>query len=457
MIERLRAPRDIAAIVVFRIAFGAMVAISAVRFLAYGWIELFFDRPAFHFTYWGLSWVRPLPTPGMHGVFALLAVLGVMVAAGLFYRVAIVAIFVLFTYVQAVDVTTYLNHYYLVSLLAGLLCFIPAHRAASLDVLRHPELRADTLPAWCTHLLRFQVAIVYVNAGLAKLGADWLLHAQPLGIWLTARTGLPFVGAWLDQPWAAYVAAWSGFLFDSSIVLFLLWRRTRPFAYVAVLGFHAATAVLFPIGMFPVIMTCAACIFFAPDWPRRFFTSRALPVAAPPRAAHRLAGAGFALAAVFALVQLVLPFRTHLYGGNVLWHEQGMRFSWRVMAREKNGSVTFHVKDRETGRRFEVPPSRYLTRIQEREMSVQPDLILQLAHHIAADVSQKSGHTVEVRADAIASLNGRPAHPLVDPTIDLAAEEDGLGPKRWILPAPSETPPHLGTPAAHATRWAAAR
>ena len=40
-----------------------------------------------------------------------------------------------------------------------------------------------------------------------------------------------------------------------------------------------------------------------------------------------------------------MPLRAHLYGGNVLWHEQGMRFSWRVMARAKNGSVTFNVRD----------------------------------------------------------------------------------------------------------------
>ena len=41
----LAAPRDIAALAAFRVAFGAIVAISALRFLAYGWIdELFVQR-----------------------------------------------------------------------------------------------------------------------------------------------------------------------------------------------------------------------------------------------------------------------------------------------------------------------------------------------------------------------------------------------------------------------------
>ena len=135
--------------------------------------------------------------------------------------------------------------------------------------------------------------------------------------------------------------------------LFLLTRRLRPFAYVAVLGFHAATLALFPIGMFPVIMVTAALVFFDPAWPRwlggrlRALVRReprpvppiSLPepgLARPGWKARWMLGA----AVVYGIFQIAFPLRTHLYGGNVLWHEQGMRFSWRVMAREKNGSVT---------------------------------------------------------------------------------------------------------------------
>ena len=75
-------------------------------------------------------------------------------------------------------------------------------------------------------------------------------------------------------------------------------------------------------------------------------------------------------------------------------------------------------------------------------MAVQPDLILQLAHHIARDFEAAGRPGVEVRADARASLNGRPAALLVDPDVDLAREHDGLGAKRWILPAPDAEPPH---------------
>ena len=144
------------------------------------------------------------------------------------------------------------------------------------------------MPAWCIYLLRFQVAVVYVNAGLAKATADWLLHAQPLNIWLSARTDLPVVGPYLDLPAVAYAAAWAGFLFDTTIAFFLLWRRTRPFAYVVVLAFHVATHLLFPrIGMFPVIMVVAALVFFDPSWPRAAAAAAACESARRPRDVRR--------------------------------------------------------------------------------------------------------------------------------------------------------------------------
>ncbi|MFP2963789.1 HTTM domain-containing protein [Myxococcus sp. 1LA] len=462
--QALLAPRDIAALVAFRVALGLLVFVSAVRFLAYGWVDVLFTSPRFHFTYWGFSWVPALPAPWMHGVFAALAVLGLCMAVGLFYRVTVALLFVAITYVQLVDVSNYLNHYYLVSLLLGLMFFVPTHRGFSVDAWRNPALRSDWLPAWCTWLLRFQVSVVYVFAGLAKLTSDWLLHAQPLNIWLSARTSLPVVGPLLDERWVAYAAAWSGFLFDTFIVAFLLTRKLRPFAYVAVLGFHAATSALFPIGMFPVIMVTGALVFFEPSWPRRLFRGLRTRVARPPTPAPAECSAtpalgapgwkaqvALGLAVVYAVIQVAVPLRTHLYDGNVLWHEQGMRFSWRVMAREKNGSVTFIVRAPASDREWHVAPSQYLTRLQEREMSVQPDLILQLARHIARDFEAQGNGRVQVHVDAQVSLNGRPAELLVDPDVDLAQEEDGLAPKRWIRPAPDSPPIRLRSPMRRAT------
>jgi hypothetical protein len=444
--QRLGRRVDIAWLAAFRVLFGLLMAWSSLRFFWNGWITEFFVRPKLHLKYWGFAWVQAWPGVGMYLHFAALAVLATLIALGCFYRVAIVLFFLAFAYAQLIDASLYLNHYYLVTLLALLLCFLPANAAFSLDARRRPALRASTVPLWCLYLLRFQVGVVYTFAGLAKLGRDWLLHGQPLGIWLSSNTDLPLVGSWLADPRVALAASWAGFLFDTTIVWWLAWRRTRLWAYAVVVVFHFFTHLLFPIGMFPAIMVVSALVFFSPSWPWRLraaFTRT--PVPAPPEAPAPSppARAALLLGLGYALIQLVMPLRSHLYGGNVLWHEQGMRWSWRVMVREKNGSVTYKVHDPATGRVWHVPPTDYLRRHQERELSTQPDLIVQLGHIVAADYRARLGREVTVEAEAAVSLNGRPAAPLIAPATDVGRARDGLGAPTWLLRAPAGPPAHL--------------
>jgi hypothetical protein len=424
-----------------------------IRFLAYGWVYRFFVTPRFHFKYWGFSWIEPLSASGMHAVFVGLAVAAFMVAVGCCYRISAGLLALGLIYVQLIDVTTYLNHYYLAALLALLLSVSPAHRVGSVDRWLRARLGFrefdSSVPAGVLYLFRFQVGLVYVFAGLAKAQPDWLVHAQPLRIWLGASVDLPVLGALLTVPSMPLAMSWAGFLFDTTIVGWSLWSRTRPAAYLVLIAFHVMTRVLFPIGMFPAIMTLAALVFFSPNWPRRLVAKlvrRPLPAHEfAPVSARRLPGRfKFAIAAgaAYCVVQLALPLRSHAYGGNVLWHEQGMRFSWRVMLRAKGGSTTFVVSDRTTGRTFHVSPSQYLTDLQESEMSSQPDLILQIAHHIQRDLESRGYGPLEVRADARASLNGRPSVRLIDPGVDLTQVQDGIGRAEWILPEPASPPPH---------------
>ncbi len=460
--ERLAVPTPAGALVAFRVALGMLVSVSAIRFLAYGWVDELFVKPTFFFTYWGFGWVKPLPSAGMHALFVGLAVLGLCFAAGFFYRAVAVTLFVAFAYVQLLDVTNWLNHYYLVSLLLLLSAAMPLGRAASIDAWRRPETRLDAFPAWCTYLLRFQVGVVYVYAGLAKATSDWLLHAEPLNIWLSARTGMPVVGAIFDERWAAYAFSWAGFLFDTFIVAFLLWKRTRAYAYLVVVGFHAMTFLLFPIGLFPFIMCASALVFMSPTWPRTLSLllssrarararARARSLVPPTPSFPRVHPALIAAATLFCLLQLLTPLRHRLYGGNVLWHEQGMRFSWNVMVREKNGSITYIVESQRAHRTWYVSPQKYLTDRQERELSTQPDLVLQLAHRVRDDFHAQGHDDVTVRVEAIVSLNGRPGAPMIDPAVDLARTSDGLTKASWILPEPQGPPIHLRS------AWSAAR
>src|SRR5688500_15581302 len=201
--------------------------VGILRLLATGWIETMYVEPTWFFTYPGFEWVKPWPAWGMYLHYAVLAALALAIALGAFHRVACVLFTLGFAYTQLIDVTNYLNHHYLVVLIGAQLALLPAHAMWSVDARRRPELRRATVPAWMVWLLRFQIGVVYVFAGLAKLKADWLLHGQPLNLWLAARVETPIVGSWFDEPWVAKAMSWAGFFFDSKIVACAATTATR--------------------------------------------------------------------------------------------------------------------------------------------------------------------------------------------------------------------------------------
>lgn len=445
------APVDIASLAAFRILFGLVMAGAMIRFLAKGWVTEIYLQPRFHFPYSGFEWIRPWPGEWMHIHFVSLAVLALMLAAGFCYRAAAVLFCLGFTYVELIDQTAYLNHYYLISLFSGLLIFLPAHRAWSLDSWLKPSLEHDSAPACALYLLRFQIAIVYVFAGLAKVNSDWLLGAQPLRIWLAARSDLPLIGPWLQEEWVAYAASWFGAIYDLTIVFFLSRRRTQPAAFLAVIFFHVATWMLFNIGMFPWIMIASSTLFLAPDWPRRFVAACAViaerltpgggwshglgalarPAACPKMIPLRRPRLVAALLVAYAAVQVVLPLRPYLLNADhPAWSYRGFNCAWQVMVAEKTGYVEFHALDPATGWSARIQTSRYISPRQDTLMAQDPFLIRELARHIAQDLRAQGHAGVQVFADAFAALNGNPSRRLIDPNVNLAGDTRS----GWILP-----------------------
>jgi vitamin K-dependent gamma-carboxylase len=426
-------PIDAASLAVFRILFGVTMAVGAVRVLALGWVDELYLRPTYHFTWELAPWVRPLPAGLMHLHFVALALLACGIALGFYYRLTATLFCLGFTYVELIDKSTYLNHYYLVSLLAALLAVLPAHQIWSIDAWRRRVPATRTIASWTVNLLRFQVAIVYVFAGLAKINGDWILEAQPLRIWLAARSELPMIGQFFTQAWVPYVFSWCGAAFDLSIVGFLLWRPTRSLAYVSLIVFHAMTGLLFPIGLFPWIMIVATTIFFPPDWPRRWRNTRvrdALARRPTVSGASLVSRTTCAFIALYGAVQIAVPLRAYWPGTDPDWTSRGFNFSWRVMLAEKAGYTELVVVERATGRHWTVRLRDYVTERQEKMMAQDPFMVRALARHIATEQRAQRRIDVEVRAESFASLNGRPFQRLIDPRVDLAGPET----RNWIVP-----------------------
>ena len=421
----------------FRILFGGVMVYAVGRFWIKGWIDELYVDPVFHFTYFGFGWVRPWPAWGMYLHFGVMGLAALGVLLGLRTQAAALVFFVTFTYAELIEKAAYLNHYYLVSLIAFLLVFVPSGAAWSVDARRDSRKRDGGVVCWHYVALRCQVALVYVYAGLAKVDADWLLKGEPLGTWLQAYADVPVAGPLLAAPGTALFMSWFGALFDLTIVGWLIWSRTRLVAYAVAVVFHVTIWLLFPVGVFSWVMLVCATLFFEAAWPARAMRGRSTRPVVPHRSGryrHRLDRKQAWVLGGFVLVQALLPVRYLLYPGRVNWREEGFRFAWRVMLIEKTGQVEFEVVTGADKHRSRVFPRKELTRLQYQMMSTQPDMIHQYAQEIAARLRNNGHRQIRVYAHAWASLNGRPSQRFIDPGVDLAAEPRGWGAKAWILP-----------------------
>jgi vitamin K-dependent gamma-carboxylase len=428
-LSRLNRPVSADGLALFRALFGVLMAISVLRFTGKGWIDQLYLEPDFHFSYLGFEWVKPWPKPYLYAHFALIGVSALTLGLGLFTRTSALIFFLSFTYVELLDKSAYLNHYYLVSLLAFLLIWLPSNTTFSIDARLFPRLGNPSVGAYAYFVLRVQIGLVYFYAGFAKLNPDWLLAAEPLRTWLFAHGDVPLMGALFREPATAHAMSLAGAAFDLSIVPLLLLRRTRPYAYVAAAMFHLAVWALFPIGMFSLIMLLAATVFLDPDWPSRVVGSgRRVGHARTPALGPAIA----CIAAIYLVAQVLLPLRFLVYPGNPNWTEEAFRFAWRVMLIEKTGSVEYRVVG--PGLETHVLPQRELSALQYKMMSTQPDMIHEYATMLAERYTTPTGEPPRVYADAWASLNGRPSQRLIDPNVDLATEARTLGPASFIVP-----------------------
>lgn len=436
--EQLGQPWDVAGLSVYRILFGAMMAVGLARFVAKGWVELVLVEPSYFFKFPGFGWVTVWSPEGLYLHFLLVILAAIAVSAGFFYRWSLIVFWLGFAYIQLLDVTLYLNHYYLVCLLSGLMAFMPLARLWSVDAwLRPPSI--TTVPAWNYLVLRCQVSLVYFFAALAKAHPDWLVYGEPMSTWVRASSELPWIGPWLELSYAGLLLSWAGFLYDLFIWVLLWIPGTRSLAFVLVLTFHLSTWLFFDIGMFPIIMIVSSTVFFRPDWPRRLIIGAGPPRSGPRRPIRRTTAVALG---AYLVLQVLVPLRHFALPGPVLWNERGMRFAWKVMVREKNGSVTYKVHSDLREQPWSVSAMDYLTWRQFSDMSGQPDLILALGKHIAGDFERRGlGPLQSVTVEAWVSLNGRPPRQLVDPTIDLRTVDTLEDFNQWIRPAPTEPPP----------------
>ncbi len=452
-------PVSITSLVFFRIMFGILAIADVLGTFIYKHLYLnAFDPLEFHFTYYGFEWVRPFAEPWMSLFFlsALLAALAVLL--GKWYRVCAAYFALCFVYMFLMEKSFYLNHGYLFSVLSFLMVLLPANRAFSMDVLKRPAMRLNTIPYWPLFLLQFSMAVVYFFGGIAKINPDWL-QAQPLKIWLGNKADMPLLGWLWAKETTAWVLSYGGLLLDLFIVLFLVIRRTRIWAFAFILFFHTTNLILFKIGIFPFLSVSLSLLFFPSDfplkvfqwlterwpkldrlqqwWDRKLNNSQAAPQPPVGKWQYRPNQQRVIslLVVLYILIHLLVPLRHHYFKGDVAWTEEGHRYAWRMMLRSKRAYGHFKVVNLETQENVKVSPDDYMTKRQRRKMLSHPDMILQFAHFLETEYRKQGWMDIAVFANISARLNQHPYQAYIDSKVDLTKEHwSFLKESDWIIP-----------------------
>ena len=260
--ETLFQPVDALPLGIFRFLFGFLLCIEFFVVSRESFPE-YYIKPLFHFTYplFDLLGLKPLSQSSLWLIFNALRISTVGIMLGLLTRPCLIVFTSTFGYFFFMESSVYTNHYYLIFLLSFLMCFGHSGSAFSFDSLISKRSRRTQVGYWEVFLLRFQICVVFVFGAIAKVNADWLIHAAPL--YLNLIHNFTFLGYPLHEKWMAVVLSWGGMLTDLGLGILLAIDRCPKLAFIWLCLFNGMNVLLFGLGIktFPYLMVSSYILF----------------------------------------------------------------------------------------------------------------------------------------------------------------------------------------------------
>jgi vitamin K-dependent gamma-carboxylase len=124
---------------------------------------------------------------------------------------------------------------------------------------------------------------------------------------------------------------------------------------------------------------------------------------------------------IYFLFQLIIPMRSWFFPGDVYWTNEGYRMSWKMMMRDKTGTVYFKVTDTATHSIWKEEPATIFSPMNMMWLSTSPDIIWQYAQRLKKEYAAKGYPDVQVYVIGQVSINHSIPKPMIDTTADLAA------------------------------------
>ncbi|MDX1461756.1 MAG: HTTM domain-containing protein [Marinirhabdus sp.] len=428
---------DNTGLVLWRVVFGALIAIEGFGAVATGWVRRTLVEPDFTFNFIGFDFLQPLPGDGMYYYFILMGIFGLLVMVGYKYRFSMACYALMWTCVYLMQKSSYNNHYYLMMLLCWMMVFLPAHRWLSVDAWRNPSIKSPSTPRWVYLVVILQVWIVYTYASVAKWYPDWL-DATVTAYLMRGKSDYALIGGFLQLEWVHWCIAYVGILFDLLIVPLLLYKRTRFLGFAISIFFHLFNSIVFQIGIFPYMSMAFALFFFTPESLKRWFL--------PKKKIYRLGEIKvpnykpllITVFSIYFIVQIVLPLRHWAFQDDVLWTEEGHRLSWRMMLRSKGSRLVVYTQEKGSVEKKPYNWRKMLSAKQQRAAKSKPDMLWRLAKEIKK-AEDKEGRDVLVYMDVKLKINGGEYHQFIKPDFAISEVEwHPLKHHEWLEPSPPD-------------------
>lgn len=434
---------NIGSLVAFRIMFGFLSAIELVRYVFLGWVDKYFSPDQLHFNYVGFSWVVPPPGLGMHLIFLVAAACAIGIACGWCYRITSVLFSLLFSYIFLIDKANYQNHFYLILLLSLVLILMPAHAAFSYDAKHRPIIATDHAPKWCLWILRFQFAIIFLFTAIARVDIHWAVYGGEAPSWFNQFIdSLKPTISMLGDDDVLDSVYWGLIALDLATFIGLMWRVTRIYTVLFIIGTNLARATYFDLGVQPWLLIASSLLFLRPEWPHFYrrlwpaYDDRILPQILNHKPVYRNFIATVAILAYVGF-QLTLPLRHLAYPTELDWSQESSRFSWGIRPKNRFGDVKIYVASSIYQKKTRINLRHYLSEHQIRTMRVWPDLVHDFAFVLRRYYKKQGHQSISVYASVSYSIDGQNFQLLTNPDVNLLAyPRSFLSQQPWMVKTP---------------------
>lgn len=378
------------------------------------------------------SWI-PLPSPAVVAtVLGLTFAAALLLLLGLASRISSALILLSSLYITYVQVDRTTHDSALIVFLAFAGCFAGWGTALSVDAVlsKRGVSGGRWLARWKVLCIQLVVLTPYLQRTALKLTTDWLLRAEPVRHWLSAKGSI--FGA-LPLPW---MLAWFSLCSDVAVPLLLFQPRVKY-----ALGFPAAVLscllnlAIFGLGHNLVLLLMTLLAFWTPSFdiismtrvPVRAKQSEedVEPGAGTPSKAQKDGGSRPNLLALctlvgYILLQVIILATPAAWPSRQDWTEELSLCGWQHKLTSKQGWLYLAMED-PSGRVIDIVPGTdpLLSRTQTGLIPLAPPALLQYAARVSRVLAAAGRPAKSIRALSCVSLNGHRCRELYMKDVDL--------------------------------------